>query len=257
MTPESVNTPEILAQISEWRAEAAVVVAFGQLLSQKFLDLFPKRVVNVHASLLPRWRGAAPVQRALMAGDSETGVSLQIIVKKMDAGPLLGVRKIPLTLESDAIGVFKSVAELGSDLISVELMDYMRGNLTPTFQDETQVTMAPKIDKSEATVDWTWPAEKIHNLVRGLTAGPGAQSSRGGKIVKLHQTRVGQGGGKVPGQLIATGSGLHVVCGQGVLEIIRIQPESSKVMGAADYLRGHPVKQGDSFGPAQPVSRRA
>jgi methionyl-tRNA formyltransferase len=118
--------------------------------------------------------------------------------------------------------------------------------------------MAPKIEKSEANVDWSWPAEKIHNLIRGLAAGPVAQTSRGGKIVKLHATRVAKPlGGGTPGQLSATGSGLHVVCGQGVLEILKIQPESSKAMSAADYLRGYPVGKGDAFGSTQSISCRA
>lgn len=253
LSPEKINTDDILETIKSWRAEVAVVVAYGQILSQKFLDLFPNRVVNVHASLLPRWRGAAPVQRALMNGDSETGVSLQVVVKKMDAGAVLGIRKIPLLPEVNAVDVFAKVAKLGAELISVELMDYLRGNLIPTVQDESHVTHAAKISKEEAFVDWNWPAEKVHNHVRGLAAGPVAATRRGGKVVKLHATRVvekdgarGQAGDLV----VAAANGastLHVLCGQGVLEIIKLQPESKSAMQAADYLRGYPVQKGDVF----------
>jgi methionyl-tRNA formyltransferase len=249
ISPESVNTPESLATIAEWRAEVAVVVAYGQILSQKFLDLFPQRVVNIHASLLPRWRGAAPVQRALMAGDAESGVSLQIVVRKMDAGPILGIRRIPLLDSVTAIDLFSQVSSRGSELIAVELMDYLRGNLSPTPQDEAQITMAPKIDKAEAIIDWQKPAVEIHNLIRGLAAGPVALTSRDGKIVKIHRSQIAQfEGGGTPGELVFGSSGLHVVCGQGVLEILKLQPESRASISASEYLRGYPVQQGDFFG---------
>lgn len=267
LTPEKINTDEVLQTIADWRAEVAVVVAYGQILSQKFLDLFPQRVVNVHASLLPRWRGAAPVQRALMTGDADTGVSLQIVVRKMDAGPILGARKIPLPPEVNANDIFAKVAALGSELLSVELMDYLRGNLTPLPQDESKVTLAPKIAKEEAFVDWSWPAEKVHNHVRGLTAGPIAATLRGGKIVKLHATKVvePQGSKGAAGTLVAvSASTLHVLCGQGVLEIIKLQPESRSAMTAAEYLRGYPVKSGTSekgdvfeSTATEPISRRS
>lgn len=250
ITPEKINTDEALTTIASWRAEVAVVVAYGQILSQRFLDLFPQRVVNVHASLLPRWRGAAPVQRALMAGDPETGVSLQIVVRKMDAGAVLGVRKIPLPPEVNSNDVFAKCADLGSELIAVELMDYLRGNLTPIPQDEAKVTHAAKISKEEAFIDWSWSAEKVHNHVRGLASGPIASTRRAGKVVKLHVTRIvePQGSNAAPGTLVAAGaSTLHVLCGQGVLEIIKLQPESRSAMSSADYLRGYPVQKGDAF----------
>jgi methionyl-tRNA formyltransferase len=261
LTPESVNTPEALAAIVKWRAEVVVVVAYGQLLAKNFLDLYPQRVVNVHASLLPRWRGAAPVQRALTAGDKETGVSLQIIVRKMDAGPLLGYRQMPLSSEMNAVDVLARIPELAKELISIELMDYLRGNLTPVEQDETQVTMAPKISKEEAVIDWQWPAERIHNLIRGMAAGPVASTSRAGRMVKIHISKVvssSRVSSAVAGTLVAQGaSGLHVVCGQGELEILKLQPESRGAMASTEYLRGYPIQQGDVFGPSESVSRRS
>jgi methionyl-tRNA formyltransferase len=264
LTPEKINTEEAMIAIRAWRAEVAVVVAFGQILSQNFLDLFPQRIVNVHASLLPRWRGAAPVQRALMSGDTETGVSLQIVVRKMDAGSLLGIRRIPLDEEINAIDVFERLPQLATELITIELMDYLRGNLTPLPQDESQITMAPKIDKAEAEIDWSQSSDEIHNKVRGLAAGPVASTSRGGKIVKVHRTKVEKSSAAgllfygSPGQILAGGhvnsaSALHVVCGQGVLEILKLQPESKAAMSAQDYLRGYPVTKGDHF---ESVSRR-
>lgn len=250
LTPESVNTAEILATIAEYRAEVAVVVAFGQILKQPFLDLFPNKVVNVHASLLPRWRGAAPIQRALMNGDTETGVSLQVMVRKLDAGPVLSKRRIPLTMETNAIDLYKQCQELGAQLIEVDLMDYLRGNLSPTPQDESQVTLAPKIDKAEARIQWDQDAVKIHNLVRGLALGPVAQTQRQGKILKIHRTRVhDQSGSKQPGQVLqVTDKSLLVQCGKGSLELLEVQPESRSKMPIVEYLRGYPLKVGDSIG---------
>src|SRR5262249_20870209 len=154
-----------------------------------FLDLYPEKVVNVHASLLPRWRGAAPIQRAVMNGDRETGVCLQGMVKKLEARPVLGARPIPIGDDPTAADGYPHAPELGAELIAVDLMDYLRGNLSAIPQDPSKVTLAPKIDKQEAEIDWNWPAHKIHNLVRGLNMGPVAQTRRDGKILKIHKTK--------------------------------------------------------------------
>ncbi|MBX3022167.1 MAG: methionyl-tRNA formyltransferase [Bdellovibrionales bacterium] len=253
LKPEKVSAPEVLAQIQALHAEVVVVVAFGQILKQSFLDLFPGKVVNVHASLLPRWRGAAPIQRALMNGDTETGVCLQVMVKKLDAGPVLGARKIPLPLEANAFDLYKQCEALGAQLIAVDLMDYLRGNLTAEPQDETQVTIAPKIEKSESEIDWSRDAMSIHNQVRGLVMGPVAQTRRGGKIVKIHKTWPQDSAGVAslrPGQVLSVSEkSLIVQCGKGSLELLELQPESRAKMPCGEYLRGYPVQAGDLFGP--------
>ena len=252
ITPERASDTEVLDQIKAFGAEVAVVVAFGQILKQSFLDLFPQRVVNVHASLLPRWRGAAPMQRSLMAGDAETGVCLQVMVRKLDAGPLLGHRVIPLTPEMNAVELYQRCETLGAQLLSVDLMDYLRGNLSATPQDESRVTIAPKIDKAECQIDWSWPAERIHNLVRGLAMGPFAYTKRGGKMIKLHQTRVAADATSPgrPGEVAnVTDKSVLVRCGDGGLELLIVQPESRAQMPIAEYLRGYPLKIGDAFGP--------
>lgn len=250
ISPESVNTPEALQQIADWRAEVAVVVAFGQILKKEFLAMFPEKVVNVHASILPHLRGAAPIQRAIMNGDNETGVALQVMVRKLDAGPILGVRKFALTPEMTAYDSYKKCEELGAQLLTVDLMDYMRGNLHAVPQDESKVTFAPKIEKSEAVIDWNWPAERIMNLVRGLAMGPVAQTTRDGKILKFHKVRAVDGHTSMrPGQVASvTEKSLIVQCGQGSLDLLEIQPESRAKMPIGEYLRGYPVKPGDVFG---------
>src|SRR5262249_10242342 len=140
LTPETVNTEEFRQNILQLGCESAAVVAFGQILGQKFLDLFPRGCVNVHASLLPRWRGVAHIQRAVMEGDTERGVALQIIVRKLDAGPVLGVRHQSIPEHMDAMTLHDKLKILGADLLHVEFMDYLRGNLTPQPQEESQVT---------------------------------------------------------------------------------------------------------------------
>lgn len=251
LTPEKVNKPEVLETIKAWRAEAAVVVAYGQILPQSFLDLFPNKVVNVHASLLPRWRGAAPIQRAIMEGDNDTGVSLQVVVKKLDAGDVLGTRKIKIR-DEDSLEMLEKMKPLAADLLAVEFMDYLRGNLTATPQDESKVTYAHKIEKSEGRVDWSLPARAVYNRMRGLKMGPGAHTLIAGKILKLHSAQVIEGSAKKmgqPGEVLASSSeGIKVACGQGALLLTEVQPESKPRMKAADYLKGRKVEVGEVLG---------
>lgn len=268
-TPETVNTPEFRSEIAALSAESAVVVAFGQLLGDEFLALFPKKAVNVHGSLLPKWRGAAPIQRSLMAGDEETGVALQIVVKKLDAGPVLGVRKVKLKDTDKATELYPALAKLGAELLTVEYMDYLRGNLTPVEQDETKVTIAPKIKKSEAAIDWTKSAREILNLTRGLALGPIPHARRGvssdghenkketkvqsGAIFKVHTVTVvdeeslpRSSSQDRPGRVLSvTEDGLDVQCGHGILRLLELQPESRAKMSIGEYLKGYPVSVGE------------
>ena len=252
-TPETVNTEEFRQEIKALGAESAAVVAFGQILGQKFLDLFPKGCVNIHGSVLPRWRGAAPIQRAIMAGDEESGVALQIVVKKLDAGPLLGIRRLEIGEQMNAIQLHDKLKELGADLLHVEYMDYLRGNLIPVPQDEALVTIAPKIDKAESRIDWTKSAREIHNLVRGLAMGPMPYAVRNGQMLKILNTRVvdeNSGNGPAGSFRAVTSNGvshLEVSCGRGLLSVAEVQPESRSRMSVADYLRGQPAPGGDSF----------
>ncbi len=250
-TPEDINTDEMLTQLLSLQAEIVVVVAFGQILKKKFLAMFPDRVVNVHASLLPRWRGAAPIQRALMAGDSETGVCLQVMVRKLDAGPTLGSRRFVLTPEMNAFDSYRLCESLGAELIAVDLMDYLRGNLSATPQDEALATHAAKIDKAEAEIDWSQSAQSVHNLVRGLAMGPAAYTSFKGKMLKVHRTKPSaeEKSSLRPGQVVQVSEkSLLVQCGTGSLELLEVQPESRAKIQIDEYLRGYPVKVGEPFG---------
>lgn len=249
MSPETVNQPMILEEIAKWGAEVAVVVAFGQILSTQFLDLFRFGAVNVHGSILPKWRGAAPIQRSLEAGETEGGVSLQKVVKALDAGDLIGVRKFNQT-QMNAKDVYENIALLGADLLHVELMDFLRGNLAPTPQDPLQVTVAKKIDKAEAEIRWSEPAEKIHNRVRAFAMGPGTWVSFSGKKMKIHRTEFEAADtNRKPGQVARLDKdGIWIATGQGLLKIVELQPESRNRMAASDFLKSHPLSEGESFG---------
>ena len=248
--PENINVDEVLDQLAALKAEVAVVVAFGQILKKKFLKMYPDKVVNVHASLLPHLRGAAPIQRALMNGDAETGVCLQVMVRKLDAGAVLGERRFALTPEMTAHDSYKLCEQLGAKLLEVDLMDYLRGHLTPVPQDESKVTYAHKIEKSESEINWSKSATDIHNLVRGLAMGPVPQTRRDGKILKIHRTRVTalSGAAQAPGTVLKSPDKTLVVqCGEGSLELLEVQPESRAKMPILEYLRGYPVQSGEQF----------
>lgn len=243
LTPSQISLDELGPSLKEWGAEVAIVVAFGQILPQSFLDFYPRRVVNVHASVLPRWRGAAPIQRAIMAGDSESGVSLQIVIKKLDAGDVIGIYKTPITDQDDAMSLHEKLKPLGAKLLHVDLMDFVRGNLSSVQQDESLVTYAHKIEKSERLIDWSQPAEQIFNQVRGLVMGPGTLTSVAGQALKIHKARImdkkNSFSGK-PGEIISLESEhFDVACGQGTLSVLEVQPESRPKMSVKDFLLGY------------------
>lgn len=241
ISPESVNTKESLAEIEAPHAEACVVVAFGQILKPEFLALFPQKCVNVHGSLLPRWRGAAPIQRALMSGDTTTGVSLQVVEQKLDAGAVIAEKVLPLNEEIQASQVFLQLSEMGGELLAESLLPFLNSQLKPTPQDESLVTYASKIEKSEGQLDWRKTSRELHNQVRGLAAGPQAWTTASGNKIKVLKTKVVNDemlSSLLPGQTKVLGERLLVSCGEGAIEVLRLQPPSKKPMGASDFLRG-------------------
>ena len=241
--------PEAMAIIHSWRAEIAIVVAYGQILSQEFLDSFEFGAVNVHGSLLPKWRGAAPIQRSIEAGDLVTGVSLQKIVRKLDAGAVIGERRVTLNDDVTATELYDQLALLGCDLLHIELMDYIRGNLAPIEQDESQVTVAPKIEKEESLIQWNQPARKIHNKVRAFTMGPGTFVMFQGKRLKIFSTKVTDVRSTGPAGQIESVSASELIMqtSEGLISLIEVQPESKSKMLIADFLKTVSLKKGDSF----------
>ena len=250
LSPENLRKePEVFEQIKAWQAEVAVVVAFGQILSQEFLESFTYGAVNVHGSLLPKWRGAAPIQRSIEAGDSVTGVCLQRMVKKLDAGPVIGERRVQLDSEINATELYGRLAVLGCELLQVELMDYVRGNLAPQVQDESLVTFAPKIEKEESLLDFSKSAESLHNKIRAFSMGPGTYLNFQGKRLKIHKTKAVAGSANVqPGQVASVSSiELLIQTADGQLSLLEVQPESKNRMPIADFLKAHPLSKGQSL----------
>lgn len=266
ITPESVNKDFVLDQIKAWGAEVAVVVAFGQILSTKFLNIFNFGAVNIHGSLLPLWRGAAPIQRSIEAGDLETGVALQKIVRELDAGDVLGVRKINISQDMNAQELHDQLAKLGAELLHVELMDYVRGNLAGVPQDHQKLTYAKKIDKSESLLDLNQSARSIHNKIRAFVMGPGTFVMFRNKKLKIHKTALVEGTqfqktiepennfkvtdlgkriGRVCDLQFAGQPAIVIETGLGALAILELQPESRNKQSASDFLKSHHLSIGD------------
>lgn len=248
-TPDNINTGEAIEKIKSWRAEAAVVVAYGQILKDEFLNLFPDKIVNLHASLLPRWRGAAPIQRSIMAGDDKTGISLQVVTKELDAGNVIGTRSFTIPDTMDALDALERMKPLGAELLSVEFMDYLRGNLAPVKQNRKDVTYAKKLEKSESKIHWHMTARQVFNNIRGLKMGPGSYCMRGDKKIKIHKAfPVQYDHNSKPGEVLyADRSVFRVACKQNALEVIEVQPESKPKMLVSEYIKGHPIELGEVF----------
>jgi methionyl-tRNA formyltransferase len=230
--PTSLKTAEAQAEFAALEAEVAVVVAYGLILPQAILDAPKFGSLNIHASLLPRWRGAAPIHRAIMAGDAETGVCIMQMEAGLDTGPVL-LRKVTAIGAEETTGeLHDRLAVIGAEAI-VEALVKLPG-LTPEVQPEEAVTYAAKIDKAEARIDWTRPAADVARLIRGLSPFPGAWCDVAGERVKFHGARVAVGKG-APGEVL---SGFTVACGEGAVEITRVQREGKKAMAADEVLRG-------------------
>lgn len=230
--PRTLRTPEAQAEFAGWGVEAAVVVAYGLILPQAVLDAPARGCLNIHASLLPRWRGAAPIHRAVMAGDAETGVCIMRMEVGLDTGPVLLRGAVPIG-ETDTTGdLHDRLSALGARLV-VEALRRL-DDLTPEPQPEAGVTYAAKIDKAEARIDWTRPAVEVDRLIRGLSPFPGAWCEADGERIKLLRSRVAEGRGE-PGQVLG---GLTVACGEGAVEVLEVQRAGARALPAAEALRG-------------------
>lgn len=248
ITPENLRKePESFEVIKSWGADVAVVVAFGQILSTEFLNSFKHGAVNVHGSLLPKWRGAAPIQRSIQAGDTETGVALQKMVFKLDAGAVIGERKIQLDEKINATELYEKLSYLGCELLNVELVDYVHGKINPKEQDESQVTIAPKIDKLESQFNFKDTAKDLHNKVRAFSMGPGTFFVFQEKRFKVHQTEyINENSSYPAGSISEVGEKyFSIQTSAGQLKVIQIQPESKPKMSVQDFLKSNPFKKGD------------
>ena len=240
--PENFRDEETVETLRSLAPDVIAVVAYGRILPQKVLDVPALGCINIHASLLPQYRGSAPYQWAVLDGLKETGVSAQYMALKMDAGDVIDVAKTPIGENETAGELLDRLAILGADLLSNVLKKVENREVVATPQDEAYVTYAPMLDKSMCPIDFTKTAQQVHNLVRGLHPWPVATMELHGKWFKVHQTVIVDASGK-PGEILGlTKTGLVIACGSGAVEIRSLQAEGGKRMNAPDYFRGHPLE---------------
>ena len=238
-TPKSLRTPEAADLFASHDADVAVVVAYGLILPEAILEAPRECCLNLHASLLPRWRGAAPIQRAIMAGDAETGVMVMKMDIGLDTGPVAMAERVSIGPDMTAGELHDKLSPLGADLMGRALAALSRGGLTFQPQAEAGVTYAHKIEKAEARIDWTLPAKAVHDHIRGLSPFPGAffegDFGRGPERIKVLRAQVCEGEG-APGALL--GDELTVACGAGALRLVEIQRAGKAPMKPQEFLRG-------------------
>jgi methionyl-tRNA formyltransferase len=244
--PEKLRTPEQQTPLADVQADVLVVAAYGIILPQAVLDLPRHGCLNIHASLLPRWRGAAPIHRAIQAGDAETGITIMQMDAGLDTGPMLLSRAEAIHADDTTGSLHDRLALLGAEMI-VEALRALPGGLTATPQPADGVTYAAKIGKTEASVDWNRPAAELERAIRAFNPFPGAVATLQQTPVKLWRARAIDAAG-TPGEvLLAEGAGVIVACGEGALCITELQKPGGKRLPAADFLRGMPIAAGSRF----------
>ena len=247
--PLKVKEPDFVRQLKEWNPDFIVVAAFGQLLPQEILDIPLYGCINVHASLLPRYRGAAPIQYAIIKGEKETGVTIMRMEKGMDTGGMYSRVVVPIDEEMNFARLHDTLMEKGAQLLA-DTLPRIADGLQPEIQKESEATYATLLTKEMAKIDWSRSAQEVHDMVRGFDPAPGAFTYLpDGKLLKIWETRVtGKPAEAVPGTVVAVSKkDFTVACGDGELRILTVQPESKKRMPAAVFLNGRGVKTGDSF----------
>jgi len=240
--PESFKDDAVVEQLRQLKPDVVAVVAYGRILPQRVLDIVPGGFINIHASVLPQYRGSAPYQWAVLDGLKETGVSAQFMVHAMDAGDVVGVSKTPIGENETAGELLDRLAVLGAQLLSETLTKFDNKALIPVPQDESKVTFAPMLDKTMCPIDWNTTSQQVHNKVRGLHPWPVATMELNGQKFKVHATKIVEGNGN-PGQILGlTKTGLKIACAEGAVEVTSLQAEGGKRMAAPDYFRGHPLE---------------
>jgi methionyl-tRNA formyltransferase len=255
LQPERLKDPAFLDSLTALGADLGVVAAYGKILTDAVLATPPLGLINVHASLLPRYRGAAPVHRAVIAGEHETGVTIMRVVKALDAGPMLSTVHRPIGPEETSDEVERDLSRLGAELLVSTADDILAGRSRETAQDDAAATYAHRLTKDDGIVDWNWPADRLHNFIRGLHPWPHAFTFHQGRRFILRRSMMqpaseGPGQHDTPGTIIeGIGEQLIVATGAGHLRLTEIQAEGKRPMSAREFLAGHRLIPGERFGP--------
>ena len=240
--PTKMRDGTVAAQLRELAPDLIAVVAYGRILPKEILEIPPYGCINVHGSLLPKYRGAGPIQWSVIGGETETGITTMYMGEGLDTGDILLVQRTPIGPEETAGELFDRLAPMGADCLKKTVRALEEKRITPVKQDEQKATYAPMLDKTMCPIDWTKTARQVHDHVRGLHPWPVATAQIQGKPFKIHATAVVEGQGQ-PGHILGlTKTGLVVACGQGAIEIRSLQAEGGKRMAAPDYFRGHPLE---------------
>jgi methionyl-tRNA formyltransferase len=245
LQPDRLKDPAFRDAFARWAPDLAVVAAYGKILPEWLIAVPRLGMINVHASLLPRYRGAAPIQRAVLAGETETGVTIMRIVKELDAGPMFARVTRPILPDATSADVEHDLADAGGALLVTVVDDIAAGRAHETPQDDALATYAPKITKEEGAIDWSRSAWEIHNQVRGLIPWPIAWTHVHGARVQIIRTAPDEHGSGTPGEVAeAAGDVLRVATGRGALRLLMVKPEGRRAMSAREFLAGHAVAPG-------------
>jgi methionyl-tRNA formyltransferase len=250
--PLKVRDPDFVDIIRGLKPDVIVVVAFGQILPKALLEIPPHGCINVHASLLPRYRGAAPLNWCLINGESETGVTTMLMDVGLDTGDMLLVQRTPLDENEDIVSLHDRMASMGAELLGETIDRLAAGDLIPQPQNSADSCYAPMLKKEDGIINWHADARTIHNQVRGLAVWPGACTTVGSQTLKIFRTAVGEGSGEPGMVLLATKDQLEVACQSGSLFLQELQLAGKKRLDCASFLAGYPVSEGSLLGTAQP-----
>ena len=249
LQPERLKDEPFLASLRALAADLGVVAAYGRILTDAVLAVPRFGMINVHGSLLPRYRGAAPVHRAIIAGERETGITIMRVVKALDAGPMMATARRPIGIDEASDDVERDLARIGAGLL-VSVVDRLAdGSVAETPQDDAAATYAHRLTKADSRFDWDWPAARIHNLIRGLHPWPHAETFlHGCRLILLRSVAIDEPADAPPGSVLEARAGeLVVAAGSGRVRLLELQAEGKRPMQARDFLAGHRVSPGDRF----------
>jgi methionyl-tRNA formyltransferase len=249
LQPEKARDESFVAELRRWQPELIAVAAFGQILPKSILELPRFGCVNVHTSLLPKYRGAAPIQWAILNDEDETGVTIMKMDAGLDTGDILTQRATPIRPDDNAAALHDRLAQIGAELLGQTIPDYVAGKIAPRPQQSELATHAPKIRKADGRIDWRLPARAIWNRVRAFTPWPGAFTCLPGEpqLLKIWQAEVALPSGPSGEILSADKAGILIACGQGALRVVTLQREGGRRMSAQEFLAGHALKPGQRF----------